>query len=298
MKQQSLLIQLGCGAIGLGLPLLGCSGYEEDPAVEQMMTTTGDASSGASDGTTGDATTGDATTGDITGSGGAATDTSGDTGSGATDSGSGGAAVQVEIPPASCENVTACGGNVEGVWFAHDSATCLPVTGKANLQSFGIGCSEGDVTGELKVSGNWTLSADGMISDNTTTVGDMELKLGPECRDVSGTVVTCDGVTLPLASIGLDDLACVDDPDSSDGEKNGCICTGKVSQSGGAGYITYDATTAGIYSIEGNAITTTEIRNVDYSYCVDGEFLHATPTTKPEALGTTSGTIIFQRQHQ
>jgi len=265
--------------------LVACTPYQEFfPGETAAGATSGgaDESSGAEEPSSGGIEGGESTGREGTGATASGVDmgTSGDMGTGG----------RVDPPEPSCEDVTACGGDVLGVWFA--VASCLPVTGTADLAPFGIGCSEGDLSGELEVSGNWTVAEDGTISDNTTTIGEIEIKLGSECRNVSGTTVNCGDVAGPLSSIGFTELDCVDAVDGS----GGCDCSGTVNQMGGAGYVTFDATTDGIYEVMDNVITTINLISVDYAYCIDGEFMHVTPTTAPEYLGTTNGTIVFQKQ--
>jgi hypothetical protein len=77
----------------------------------------------------------------------------------------------------------------------------------ANLSALGIGCSEATASGTLAVTGNWNF-ADGpadndeILTDTTQTTGEIVLGLGPECLNVSGTMVSCADVAGPLASIG------------------------------------------------------------------------------------------------
>lgn len=262
-----LLPSFSLCTLAVAFPLAGCVAYQEDPPLS-----TGGTSSGGTDAAGGDTA-----------------NTGGDMGTGGGE-GTGGA--RPDPPDPSCENVAACGGDVAGVWFVDEGGSCLPVTGSANLSPFGIGCSTGDLVGELNVVGNWTLNADGTFSDNTTTTGEMNIVLGPECRDVSGTVVNCGDVAGPLASIGFASLECSDATDGG----GGCECTGTVNQSGGAGFVDFDGSTEGIYEIEGNVLTTMNLISVDYEFCVDDQFLHVTPTTMPNNLGTTNGTIVFQKQ--
>lgn len=264
MKNLNLLATLCTSGLACALTLAGCGDFGADDPVDGTGGT--DAGSGGSDGTTG------GTSGDGDGTGGT-----------------------FEVPPdASCDNVTGCGGEVESVWFAIDS--CLTVSGIADLTAHGIGCTEGEASGTIEVTGNWTIAADGTLTDTTQTTGTVELKLAPECKDVSGTVTQCDAIAGPMwASLGFvrDDSFCVD----SETIEGGCDCTGVLNQAGAAGFITLDVAATGLYETEGNTLTFTGYETVDYDYCVDGNFMHVTPTTAYD-IGTVTGTILFRRQEQ
>lgn len=225
-------------------------------------------------------------------SGGSVGGTSG--GSPQAEAGLGGAGGGRQPPPEpSCENVVACGGELEGVWFAQ--ASCLPVTGIADLSELGIGCTEASISsGEITVSGNWTIAADGTLSDNTNTIAEVVFELAPGCKEVSGTVTNCNRIGIPLAAGGFDDVQCVD----STAVENGCTCTGTVNQMGGMGHILgFNAATAGTYTSANNTLTVsgTSSAELAYPYCVNGEFMTASPATKL-AFGTTNGTVVFQKQ--
>lgn len=294
-------------APALLVPLTGCGSYAAAPDMNVQATATGQGTAGTV-GSPSSSEAGAAPTGDMPGAAGApmggtpsmagmgvggmpSTAGTSATAGMATTAGAGGATTPVrETPPdASCENVTACGGDATGVWFAMSS--CLPVTGIADLSGLGVGCTEAPATGEMEVTGNWTLNADGTISDNTTTTGEVKLELIPECLNVSGTVTTCDRVGAPLASAGFTTVTCVD----SETTEGGCTCTGTVDQSGGMAYISFNATTSGMYAAANDTVTISGIDDIDYAYCVDGNFMMVTPTTT-NIVGVTNGTVVFQKQ--
>jgi hypothetical protein len=272
---------LRLAALALALPVAACGGYSADPERDNgsggMGTTTGGAGSGG-------ASTGGASTGGAS---------SGGTGTGAGE-GSGG---NEQAPEASCESVTACAGDPVGVWFAQSS--CLPVSGIADLSGLGIGCASGPISGEIDVTGNFTVNADGTVSDNTSTSGEVYIELEPACLDVSGTVTACDKIGIPLASGGFDTVECVD----SETTTGGCTCTGTFSQSGGMGYIlAFNAATSGNYTSSDNntlLVTGTSfatgLETLEYAHCVDGNFAMVTPIS-PTILGETKGTIVLQKQ--
>ncbi len=275
MSQRSIV-----AAISLSVcisQLVGCGDYSADPkgaggSTSSAAGTATTAGTGGSAGST--ATTGGSSAGGALGGGGAG-------------SGAGGR----ETPPvAACENVTACGGDAAGVWFA--TSSCLPVTGIADLSGLGIGCPEAPSAGKLEVTGNLTLSADGKLSDNTSTSGSVVLELAPPCLDVSGTVTECDKIAAPMASLGFDKVECTDSTTTT----GGCTCTGTVKQKGSMGWVLFLPPNEGTYMTANNALTlSTNVKTVDYAYCVEGNFMKVTPTTKT-AVGVTSGTIVLQRQ--
>jgi hypothetical protein len=262
--------------------MVACGEYQADPQPSGAGAAGGAGGSGGSGGTA-------ATTG---GTGGSSSGGSGGSGTG----GSGGSGGMQPVPEASCENVAACGGDPVGVWFAQKS--CLPISGIADISEFGIGCDMGNITGKIEVTGNFTVGADASISDNTSTTGSVAIELEPECLDVSGTVTTCKNIGIPLASAGFDTMDCVDSQTTT----GGCTCTGMFTQSGGMGYIlAFNAATSGTYTSANNTLTVTgtsaatNLPTLDYGYCVDGNFMIATPTSTT-ILGVTKGTIVLQKQ--
>lgn len=284
------LAALRLAAVALALPLVACGEYKADP--EPGSGTGAAGGSGGTGGTAGGA----GGAGGSAGSGAAGSAGSGAGGSSTGSGGAGGSAGAQQAPEASCENVTACGGDPVGVWFAQ--ASCLPVSGIADLTALGIGCTEGPISGEIEVTGNFTVGADASISDNTTTSGELVIELVPECLDVSGTTVTCNKIGIPLASGGFDNVACVDSTTTT----GGCTCTGTFTQSGGMGYVlAFNAATSGTYTSANNTLTVTgtstngDLPTLDYAYCVDGNFTMVTPTT-PTILGEKKGTIVLQKQ--
>jgi hypothetical protein len=207
-----------------------------------------------------------------------------------------GSSVRPEPPDASCDNVTGCGGEVVGNWFAVDS--CLSVGGMADLSALGIGCSEATASGTLEVAGNWTFadnpSADNdeILTDTTQTTGQIVLGLGPMCLNVSGTTVGCGDIGGPLASIGFESTTCVE----SATIEGGCDCTGVVNQQGTAGFVTFDAGAMGLWSTAESTLTVAGFTTVDYGYCIEeNTFLHVS-VASTNANGVVTGTIVFQKQ--
>lgn len=189
---------------------------------------------------------------------------------------------------ASCENVAPCGGDVVGTWTV--GASCLPVTGNADLMGFGLGCVGAPTTGDLQVTGTLTFNADGSIVDETTTTGDQELTLPAACLDVSGTITTCDRVGAPLQALGFAQVTCTSNADA------GCACPATVNQTGGAAYLTLSPLKKASYSTADSVLTVTNRRlDVIYSYCVEGTTLTLS-LAGASKTGPVSGTIVLQKQ--
>ncbi len=192
----------------------------------------------------------------------------------------------VEMVEASCEAVAPCGGELEeGIWIA--AGSCLPVSGEADMSGFGLGCVAAPVSGALEVSGAFIVNADGTFTDGTTTAGETEIALPPECLDVSGTITTCDRVDGALQSLGFAEVTCEEDPSTG-----GCNCTGTAEQSGGLAMLSLDAASDGTYSTAENVITTSARTDTDYSYCVTGNMMTLTPVSTSRT-GTVSGTVVL-----
>lgn len=259
---------LGIGALAWGLPLAGCGDFSADPA--------GQAGSGGAP---------PATAGSAGSSGSGGSNVAGG-GAGMASGGSGG---RSEPPKAMCTDVTACGGEVAGVWFA--SSSCLPLSGTADVSAFGLGCKMAMAVGKLEVTGNWTLGADGKISDNTTTTGEVAMEMPMECLDISGTKTTCDRLPRQLASIGLKETVCVDSTVTT----GGCTCNGKLNQMGSMGHIAFDTLKMGMYTAADNKLKTMGLDNVEYDYCVQGDIMTVTPKVAPN-FGQLNGTVVFQKQ--
>ncbi len=301
MRKISTLLCLGT----IGLSLVGCGEYEaDDPDPVEAPVETGADTAATGPGTPDAPVTGgggapaDPGTPDapVMGGGGAPADPGTPDapvmGGGGAPADPGAAGGRVDPPTPSCENVQACGGDALGVWFAVGS--CLSVDGAADLRGLGIGCSEGTATGELQVSGNWSVTNDEgtqLLTDTTQTTGQIVLGLGSECLDVSGTRVGCADVAGPLRSAGFESTECV----ASATIPDGCDCTGVVNQTGAAGFVTFDIAPAGLWETEGSTLTFTGYETVDYDYCVDGDFMHVSvATVNPN--GAVTGTIVLQRQ--
>jgi hypothetical protein len=189
----------------------------------------------------------------------------------------------------SCTEVMPCGGDVVATWSA---APCsLMLTGKADLSGFGIDCTSAPVMGSLQVTGTWTASSDGTYSDNTTTSGDAQLELPPECLRVSGTTTTCVKLAGSLQALGYTSLTCTDNSASG-----GCTCSATIQQTGGLALVSLDASPTGTYTTANNNLVTTGFGiNTEYSYCVAANTMTMTLRTVGKA-GTVTGPIVLQKQ--
>lgn len=269
-----------CGAslFGLALVLAGCGDFSADEGEPTDATGgvagDGDASTGGTDSGTG-GTTGD---GDGSGTGGSTE------------------------PPleVSCENVAPCGGDPTGSWFATDS--CLSVSGVLDVTSFGIGCTEGTVSGTIDVTGNLRVdpaNEDGQLiaNDSTQTYTGVDepltIYIGPDCLDVSGTVTQCDSIGGPMKGLGFTDPTTCAPAASGDG---GCDCTATVQQDSVPGFVTTSTSDLALYTAEGNVFSLQGNVLVDYDYCVQGDTMLVTPKTVGNVGSVTTGTILFERQ--
>ncbi len=194
--------------------------------------------------------------------------------------GTGGVLIEVGGAPASCDDVSPCGGDVVGTWTV--TSSCLTVTGDLDVSLIGMSCPSLPVTGFLQVGGTWTANPDGTVSDNTATVGTEQFTLAPECLEISSTPVDCDGAASVITALGYSSVDCVA---STSG---GCDCSATVEQSGGMGLVSYLASPRGNYTTSDDVLTT----NVtSYSYCVSGNTLTITPQTTTPIMG---GTVVLQ----
>jgi hypothetical protein len=214
--------------------------------------------------------------GNLTGAGGSTSGGAGSGGSSSTGTGGG------------CPGGSPCGGNVVGTWNV--TSTCLKLSA-TNLDISAAGldpssCTNVTASGSLNVSGTWTANADGTYTDGTTTSGTVQIGLVAGCLRLSGTMVTCDGISRPMEGLGFSTVTCV----AASG--GGCTCTGTVQHPGSLGLLSADPQTAGGYTTSGNMLTTDAVPEARYAYCVSGSTLTMTPQS---ASPTTSGTIVFQK---
>ena len=214
--------------------------------------------------------------GNPTGSGGSSsTGTAGTTGTGGTGT--------------SCPNVTACGGSVVGTWNVTSSCLKLSAT-NLDISMAGLdpsACLNVTATGTIDVSGTWTANANGTYTDATSTMGTVTMELPAGCLRLSGTTITCDGISRPLEGLGFTSATCV--PAASGG---GCTCTGIIQHPGSFGLPHVDPQTMGGYETANNMLTTDAVPTVKYAYCVSGNTLTMTPQSANPAI---TGTVVFQK---
>lgn len=292
MKYRNRLIITGLSSLAFIAWFAGCGDYSDPGSTSGTMNTSGPTSTATTTNTTGPgtstATTGGTTTGttssttttgtsgtDGAGGAGGATSTTGTSTTGAID--------------ASCDNVTACGGDILGTWAV--AGSCIEISGMTDMTGFGLGCTEAPVMGELEIGGTFTANADGTVADNTTTTGQMVIELSYECLDVSGTVTTCDRVGAPLSAIGFESVECLDNE-----ETEGCTCTGVVNQSGGMSFVSFDASDSGEVATGAMSFTISgRGEDVEYGYCVADNVMTVTPLTANKT-GAMTGSIALIKQ--
>jgi len=195
--------------------------------------------------------------------------------------------------PNDCDNVTACGGDIVGTWNV--SSSCLKISGPLDMSPLGLGEScNATVTGELSVTGTWTVVADGTYIDNTVTSGTETIELSSDCKSISGTVTQCDRISSPLSAGGYADLTCTDN-----NATGGCTCTAVINQQGGGGigiapgYPRENEFYSITESSAGSTITV-EAGKQEYAYCVSDNTMRITPVSTG-ATGTVTGSIKLQR---
>jgi hypothetical protein len=182
-----------------------------------------------------------------------------------------------------CSNGRACGGSLVGTWSV--ASSCLDASGMLDVYPLGLECSGVVFAGSYQVSGVWAANANGTYVDKTTTTGDERIQVPPECRRISGLVISCDSLGLVLiAGRGYASTAC------REVAGGGCTCDAKVQQFGGSGQLSIDPPISGAYAITGSAISLDS--QSSYPYCVAADTM--TWTRGPDAF-VTSGTIVFQR---
>jgi hypothetical protein len=184
-----------------------------------------------------------------------------------------------------CPDARACGGLVAGQWVVRSS--CLSVSGPLDVVSLGIGCVAADLAGALEVRGRVSLLDDGLIIDETVTAGHVAIGFDRTCRDISGTVVTCEQFGGPLESLGFSEVTCLD------GLDGGCACVALVDQAGGLGHIDPQGVPGGTYLASGSELVF-ESAQYTYSYCALENSLTVTPTGMSK-LGELNGTVVFER---
>ncbi|MEO8919197.1 MAG: arabinofuranosidase catalytic domain-containing protein [Polyangiaceae bacterium] len=166
------------------------------------------------------------------------------------------------------------------------TSSCLRVSGQLDLSGTSVGCASAPATGALQVSGTWTAKADGTYSDNTTTSGNVQFSLAPECLMLSGTTTSCDRLAGVLKdALGYASLSCT----AATG--GGCTCAGGVQQTGGPGLVAFEPPTSANYTASGTVLTMGgSVAATQYSYCVAGDQFTLTPQSP-----TLTGTIVLQK---
>jgi hypothetical protein len=150
------------------------------------------------------------------------------------------------------------------------------------------------VTGYLQVSGAVTFDEmTHSYSDNTITSGESTFELARECLLISGTETTCLDLGVALArALGYASVRCV-----SNAATLGCTCSATVYQTGGLGFVSYDASTEGTYATTGNHLTLTAFEGgTEYDFCASQrtQVLNLT-LTENARTGAVADPIAFLR---
>lgn len=189
---------------------------------------------------------------------------------------------------ASCEDVTPCGGDVVGTWTVIDS--CLRAGGSVDLSGLGLNCSAAPTEGSLEVTGTWSASSEGIVSDNTHTFGDATFEIPEECSHTATQPILCPRFNDVLAAImGYASLACVDSA------VEWCACSATVKQTGGMGLISANPITNGTYTTADGVLAVSDGTNhAEYSYCSFEDTLTLSLKSAGRT-GTVTGTILLQK---
>jgi len=262
MNHRRRLAAVSVNTLVLAVLLAGCGGYESP---------SDDSSTGGSAAEPG--------------TGGAAASGTGG-GTGGVDGGTGGAV--------GCTSVTPCGGDLVGTWNV--TSSCLDVSGQIDLTLVGMNCVTDSVTGSLTVTGAWTDNGDGTYTDATQTTGSHHMELGEPCTHLSGTIIGCDSMVIPMTSMGYSEVTCVDNTATG-----GCTCDATINQigapdSGGIGFAPAQVRPTSSHTAADNVLTLGQgASEAILSYCVSGTTLSVTPQSAGRT-GTVTGSVELQRQ--
>ncbi len=197
--------------------------------------------------------------------------------------GGSGAAGQATGGSATCTSTAVCGGSIVGTWNV--TSSCLSLSGALDGSFLELGCPTVPITsGSLQVTGTWTANTDGSYVDNTVTTGSVKFNLAPACLVISNVPTTCEKVANLFTASGWASASCSD----TSGQ---CSCTATANQTGGIGFVSYQAAASGAYTIAGNVLTTDSA--LKDSYCVAGNTLTITPTNDPTVV---TGSVVLQKQ--
>jgi hypothetical protein len=165
----------------------------------------------------------------------------------------------------------------------------LDVTGVIDLIPLGIGCDSAPITGSRAVAGTFIANADGSYVDLTTTSGEDQIRLAPQCLNVSGVVVTCERIAAVFTAYGYDSVNCAP---GNDGE---CSCDAVFARDAGLGRLTFDPLPNGSFTTSGNVLTLSDEWNnrASYQYCASAGELELRPL---ETLtGTLRGSVVLAK---
>jgi len=190
--------------------------------------------------------------------------------------------------PASCSNVTGCGGPVTGTWKVGSS--CLKLSGSLDLAAAGLdpqSCTSATITGNMTVSGTFTANADTTYKDETTTTGTAQLELAAGCLLISGATIDCKGAATAIDAAGFKGTVC------TSSASGGCSCNAMVDQKGGMGLPTPIPGVEGNQKTAGNVLTvTTDSGDKTFGYCSSAGNLTVSPQSTTPTIVT--GSIALQ----
>ncbi len=181
--------------------------------------------------------------------------------------------------PLNCTDVTACGGDVVGVWNV--TSSCLKLEGDLDVFLTSLACATVPATGQLETTGSIEFRADGTYSDNTTTTGFVSFPLDAACLAISGIDVECSRTSSIFMGLGWTEAVC-------SGDAGACNCELSVEQDGGMGMPLSYTEPTGTYS---TMDTMLKAMNAEYQYCSAGDTLTVTPT-----MQALTGTIELQKE--
>jgi hypothetical protein len=172
-------------------------------------------------------------------------------------------------------------------------SSCLKTNGSADIGYLGLACLTAQISGTVDVTGTLTLG-DGKFTDKTVTKGSDTWALDASCLNLSGTKVTCEGVSgvfaATLSSYGYSDFTCVNAASGG-----GCTCQGTINSTGGPGGLglLYNSlTSTGKYTTASNTLTVGDDA-VAFSYCVNGNQMTVTPKPSSSTSTPYTGTVVL-----
>jgi hypothetical protein len=178
---------------------------------------------------------------------------------------------------ATCEAVTACGGDLTGDWKVIAvcvDQTSLDAQAKQICDSASVALVSPKVTGSIAYKADKTFTQTASTADATA-----EFTLAASCLKQGSATFTCDEVQAELnPDAAAPATTCV----AASG--GGCKCSAKVHES---------SMSSGTYALSGTSVTLTAGTDIEkQDYCVKGDKLYLLPT----ADSALPGQLEFQKQ--